>query len=51
LLLNGQPYDDDIQPGERFPVNNMQIIDIFPRPQGGGMGGMGMGGMGMGRGT
>jgi FtsP/CotA-like multicopper oxidase with cupredoxin domain len=50
MLLNGQPYDDDIQPGERFPVNNMQIIDIFHDHRGGGMGGMGMGGMGMGRG-
>ena len=55
MLLNGQPYDDDIQPGERFPVNTMQIIDIFHDRGGGGMGGMGMmgrgmGGMGMGRG-
>jgi FtsP/CotA-like multicopper oxidase with cupredoxin domain len=43
MLLNGQPYDDDIQPGERFPVNNMQSIDIFHDHRGGGMGGMGMG--------
>jgi FtsP/CotA-like multicopper oxidase with cupredoxin domain len=48
MLLNGQPYDDDIQPGERFPVNSLQIIDIFHDHGGGGMGGMGMMGRGMG---
>ena len=48
MLLNGQPYDDDIQPGERFPVNTTQIIDIFHDRGGGGMGGMGMMGRGMG---
>ena len=54
MLLNGQPYDDDIQAGERFPVNTTQIIDIFHDHGAGGGGGMGMmgrgmGGMGMGR--
>ena len=48
MLLNGQPYGDDIQPGERFPVNTLRIIDIFHDRGGGGMGGMGMMGRGMG---
>ncbi len=50
MLLNGQAYDDDIQPGERFPVNTLQIVDIFHDHSGGGMGGMGMGRRMMGRG-
>jgi FtsP/CotA-like multicopper oxidase with cupredoxin domain len=48
MLLNGQPYDDDVQPGERFPVGTLQIIDIFRDQASGGMGGMGMMGRGMG---
>jgi FtsP/CotA-like multicopper oxidase with cupredoxin domain len=50
MLLNGQPYGDDIQPGERFPVNTVQIIDIFHDHDASNMGGMGMMGRGMGMG-
>jgi FtsP/CotA-like multicopper oxidase with cupredoxin domain len=48
MLLNGRPYGDVIRPGERFPVDSLQIIDIFRDQAGGGMGGMGMMGRGMG---
>jgi FtsP/CotA-like multicopper oxidase with cupredoxin domain len=57
MLLNGQAYGGDIQPGERFPVDSLQIIDIFHDHGAGAMGGMGMmgncrgmGGMGQMRG-
>jgi FtsP/CotA-like multicopper oxidase with cupredoxin domain len=52
MFLNGRPYDhDDIQPRERIPVDTTQLIEIFHKHGGMGMGGMGrmemMGGMGM----
>ena len=54
MLLNGQSYDDEIQPGERFAVDTTQVIDIFHDHSdgmgmmaGGMMGGMGMMGGGM----
>jgi blue copper oxidase len=60
MLLNGRPYGDDIQPGERFPVDSLQLIDILHDHGSGTMGncgmgmrgmrGMGGGGMGMGGG-
>ena len=43
MLLNGRPYaDNDVQPGERIPVNTVQLIEIFHAH--GGSGGHGGGG-------
>ncbi|MGX2041196.1 multicopper oxidase family protein [Methylocaldum sp. MU1018] len=50
MLLNGRPYAfNDVQPGERIPVDTVQLLEIF-HAQGGGHGGHLMGGMGHGMG-
>jgi FtsP/CotA-like multicopper oxidase with cupredoxin domain len=49
MLLNGRPYAfNDVQPGERIPVDTVQLMEIFHAHGGSGHGmGGGMHGMGM----
>jgi len=50
MRLNGRSYAfNDVQPGERIPVDTVQLLEIF-HAHGGGHGGHSMGGMGHGMG-